>query len=84
MRPGFELLEALPVAVYATDAEGRITFFNQAAVDLWGYRPQPAVAMTVPVHADVLARWSAAAARSMSNGAHAEGRPTGPRLRGRR
>ena len=40
MRPGFELLEALPVAVYATDAEGRITFFNQAAVDLWGYRPQ--------------------------------------------
>jgi PAS domain S-box-containing protein len=37
--PGSELLEALPVAVYTTDAEGRITFFNQAAADLWGHRP---------------------------------------------
>jgi len=36
---GAELLEALPVAVYTTDAEGRITFFNQAAADLWGHRP---------------------------------------------
>ncbi len=34
-----DLLEALPVAVYTTDAEGRITFFNQAAVDLWGCAP---------------------------------------------
>jgi PAS domain S-box-containing protein len=35
-----ELLEALPVAVYTTDAAGHITFFNQAAVDLWGRRPE--------------------------------------------
>ncbi|MBV8840355.1 MAG: PAS domain S-box protein [Alphaproteobacteria bacterium] len=35
-----ELLEALPVAVYTTDAAGRLTFFNQAAVDLWGRRPE--------------------------------------------
>jgi PAS domain S-box-containing protein len=35
-----EMLEALPVAVYTTDAEGRITFFNQAAADLWGHRPE--------------------------------------------
>src|SRR5437016_13598343 len=35
-----DLLEALPVAVYITDAEGRITFYNQAAVDLWGHRPE--------------------------------------------
>jgi PAS domain S-box-containing protein len=35
-----ELLEALPVAVYTTDAEGRITFYNQAAADLWGHRPE--------------------------------------------
>jgi len=35
-----ELLEALPVAVYTTDAMGRLTFFNQAAVDLWGRRPE--------------------------------------------
>jgi PAS domain S-box-containing protein len=38
--PGSELLKALPVAVYTTDAEGRITFFNQAAADLWGHRPE--------------------------------------------
>src|SRR5438105_492081 len=35
-----ELLEALPAAVYTTDAAGRITFYNQAAVDLWGHRPK--------------------------------------------
>jgi len=34
------LLEALPVAVYTTDAEGKITFYNQAAADFWGYRPE--------------------------------------------
>ena len=34
-----ELLEALPAAVYATDSAGRITYYNQAAVDLWGRRP---------------------------------------------
>jgi PAS domain S-box-containing protein len=34
-----EMLEALPAAVYTTDKAGRITFFNQAAADLWGHRP---------------------------------------------
>lgn len=34
-----ELLQALPTAVYTTDGEGRLTFYNQAAVELWGYRP---------------------------------------------
>ena len=29
-----ELLDALPVAVYMTDAEGRITYFNGAAAEL--------------------------------------------------
>jgi len=29
---------ALPVALYTTDAEGHITFYNQAAADLWGHR----------------------------------------------
>ena len=33
-------LEALGVAVYTTDARGRITFFNAAAADLWGRRPE--------------------------------------------
>ncbi len=37
---GTEFLEALPVAVYTTDAQGRITFFNEAAAELWGHRPQ--------------------------------------------
>jgi PAS domain S-box-containing protein len=40
MTLGPEILEALPVAVYITDAEGRITFYNQAAADLWGHRPK--------------------------------------------
>ena len=34
------VLEALPAAVYATDAAGRITFYNEAAVALWGCRPE--------------------------------------------
>lgn len=34
------LLEDLPIAVYTTDAEGRITFFNAAAAELWGVRPE--------------------------------------------
>jgi PAS domain S-box-containing protein len=33
------LIEALPVAIYATDAEGRITYFNAAAAKLWGRTP---------------------------------------------
>lgn len=34
-----QFLEALGVAVYTTDADGRITFYNEAAADLWGRRP---------------------------------------------
>jgi len=34
-----QILDALPVAVYATDPEGRVTYYNQAAADFWGYRP---------------------------------------------
>ena len=36
-----EAIEALPAAVYMTDAEGRLTFYNEAAVELWGCRPEP-------------------------------------------
>lgn len=35
-----ELLDALPAAVYTTDPAGRITYYNQAAVELWGRRPE--------------------------------------------
>ncbi len=38
--PTAELFQALPVAVYMTDAEGRITFFNDAAEAFWGHRPE--------------------------------------------
>src|SRR5437868_5839769 len=33
------LLDCLPAAVYTTDAQGRITYYNEAAAELWGYRP---------------------------------------------
>jgi len=32
-------LEALGVAVYTTDAAGAITYYNEAAAELWGRRP---------------------------------------------
>ena len=35
-----EVLDALPAAVYTTDAAGRITYYNQAAADLAGRRPE--------------------------------------------
>src|SRR3954467_13300554 len=35
-----DLLEALPAAIYLTDAQGRITFYNEAAVALAGRRPE--------------------------------------------
>ena len=34
-----ELLAAIPAAIYTTDAEGRITYFNEAAVELAGRTP---------------------------------------------
>ena len=34
-----EIIESLPVAIYATDAEGRLTYFNRAAVKLSGRVP---------------------------------------------
>lgn len=35
-----DVLRALPEAVYMTDANGRITLFNEAAARLWGRTPQ--------------------------------------------
>lgn len=34
------ILQALPEAVYITDPSGSITFYNNAALDLWGVRPE--------------------------------------------
>jgi PAS domain S-box-containing protein len=35
-----QLLGLLPAAVYMTDAAGRITYYNEAAAELWGCRPE--------------------------------------------
>src|SRR5262245_62573078 len=35
-----EVIEALPIAVYTTDQQGCITFYNEAAATLWGYHPE--------------------------------------------
>ena len=35
-----DLLSAIPAAIYTTDADGKITYFNQAAVELSGRTPQ--------------------------------------------
>lgn len=35
-----QLLQALPAAVYTTDAEGRIAFYNEAAAEFAGRRPE--------------------------------------------
>jgi PAS domain S-box-containing protein len=35
-----QLLEALPAAVYTTDAEGHITYYNKAAVEMSGREPE--------------------------------------------
>jgi PAS domain S-box-containing protein len=34
------ILHSLPAAIYTTDAAGRITFYNNAAVEMWGVRPE--------------------------------------------
>ena len=35
-----ELVQALPTALFTTDAAGRITFYNEAAGALWGSKPE--------------------------------------------
>ena len=35
-----QFLNALPAAIYMTDADGRITYFNEAAAAMWGCRPK--------------------------------------------
>jgi PAS domain S-box-containing protein len=39
-QPLRNLLEVLPAAICVTDADGRITFYNDAAVEMWGQRPE--------------------------------------------
>ncbi len=34
------VVDTLPAAIYTTDPEGRITYYNDAAAELWGQRPK--------------------------------------------
>ncbi|GEP10991.1 PAS domain-containing protein [Methylobacterium gnaphalii] len=34
-----ELFRQIPAALYTTDAEGWLTYYNDAAAKLWGFRP---------------------------------------------
>jgi PAS domain S-box-containing protein len=34
------ILEAIPAAIYTTDKNGYLTYFNEAAAKLWGYWPE--------------------------------------------
>jgi len=34
------IIRALPLPAYLTDAEGYLTYYNDAAAELWGYRPE--------------------------------------------
>ncbi len=34
------IMNALPSALYATDADGYLTYYNSAAVKLWGFEPE--------------------------------------------
>jgi PAS domain S-box-containing protein len=35
-----QVVRNLPVAIYTTDSEGRITLYNDTAVELWGQKPE--------------------------------------------
>ena len=38
------ILRNISVAAYITDPQGRIRFYNEAAAELWGKRPDQATA----------------------------------------
>jgi PAS domain S-box-containing protein len=35
----YQMIDALPAAIYTTDAQGRLTYFNRAAIELSGRTP---------------------------------------------
>ncbi len=40
LKQSSDVLRALPAAVYVTDSDGRLTFYNEAAAELWGLHPK--------------------------------------------
>ncbi|MGY3355030.1 two-component sensor histidine kinase [Bradyrhizobium sp. GM0.4] len=77
-----ELLQALPAAIYTTDAEGRVTFFNRACIEFAGRTPS--IGDMWCVTWKLYLSDGTAAARGMPDGRRAEGEPAGARCRGRR
>lgn len=43
----YDTIDSLPVAIFSTDADGRLTYFNQACVEFAGYQPTPGDDWTV-------------------------------------
>jgi PAS domain S-box-containing protein len=41
MIPELDFIDSLPVAAFATDGQGRVVRYNDAAALLWGHRPSP-------------------------------------------
>ncbi|MEJ1969947.1 MAG: HWE histidine kinase domain-containing protein [Rhizomicrobium sp.] len=39
-RVGRRVMEALPAAIYTTDAQGKLLYFNKAAETMWGHAPK--------------------------------------------
>ncbi|MDG4869553.1 PAS domain-containing protein, partial [Guyparkeria sp. 1SP6A2] len=37
---GRRVMEAIPAAIYTTNAEGRLLYFNKAAEQIWGVAPK--------------------------------------------
>ena len=74
-----ELLAAIPAAIYTTDAAGKITYYNEAAVEFAGRRPTIGTDRMVHHLEDVLAGWHPAAARPMPDGCLAPRGASDPR-----
>jgi len=68
------VLDALPAAIYTTDAAGRVTYYNQAAADLAGRRPELGKGEWC-VTWRLLAGRDADAARPVPDGGSTEGEP---------
>ena len=73
-----DLLEALPTAIYTTDANGRITFLIRPPSSSRAH-PRNRQRSMVRYLAPILAGWSADGARRVPDGQGFEGRPVDPR-----
>lgn len=80
--PVERLLQALPAAIYATDAVGRITFYNDAAAKLWGLPPRIRKQRVLRLLEALLARREADGSPPMSNGRSVERTARDTRHRG--